>query len=86
MPREAPPTVCQLPHNEILGNTTAVDALSTLPPSQKSPWRHVCAACAFEKGFNAGLEYAMDNLRAVSHQLLDARARILDARDRIRHQ
>jgi hypothetical protein len=33
-------------------------AIMSLPDSQRSAWRHKCAACAFELGYQLGLQRA----------------------------
>ena len=78
--KEAPPHTCKRDHTEITGHTTAVDELMTLPPSQRNPWRHICAACAFEKGFLKGVEYAMERINEAGSQILMAQEAVQNSR------
>ena len=53
------PHTCQKDHNEHVA-----EILEDLPPSQRSPQRHKCAACAYERGvqdgYNLGLKRARE--------------------------
>jgi hypothetical protein len=54
-----PEHVCKKAHSEVVGHTATEIALAGLPPSQRGAMRHVCAACAYERGYEMGFERAL---------------------------
>jgi len=51
---------CYRPHE----NVSTREGVSHLGESQKSYWRHKCAACAYEAGIAEGMKRAQENIRA----------------------
>jgi hypothetical protein len=52
------PHSCQKDHNNVVA-----EALEDLPPSQRSPQRHKCAACAYERGLQEGFKQGTQEAR-----------------------
>jgi flagellar biosynthesis/type III secretory pathway protein FliH len=59
------------PHTCQKSHSVASEAIQDLPKSQRSPQRHKCAACAYERGLQTGYRQGLNEAKKVINQLIN---------------